>query len=77
MYSVDAISHRMLHKQDFIEIIKIGRHTPSKEWGEITYPFPNFNGRTVQVWEGIGNFTSHFIMGVIFFIHSGNKVNPC
>ena len=24
---------------------------PSKTWKEITYPFPNFNGFTVKVWE--------------------------
>ena len=24
-------------------------------WDEITYPFPNFNGCTVEVWEWIGN----------------------
>ena len=24
---------------------------PSKVWSEITYPFPNFNGCTVEVWE--------------------------
>ena len=25
-------------------------------WEEITYPFPNFNGYTVEVWEWISNF---------------------
>ena len=30
-------------------------------WDEITYPFPNFNGCTVGVWEWISNFTpSHY-----------------
>ena len=29
-------------------------------WDEITYPFPNFNGCTVEVWEWISNFTQHF-----------------
>ena len=23
----------------------------SKAWDEITYPFPNFNGETVEAWE--------------------------
>ena len=36
-------------------------------WDEITYPFPNFNGCTVEVWEWIGNFIPHFIMGVITY----------
>ena len=26
----------------------------------ITYPFPNLNGCTVQVWEWISNFIPHF-----------------
>ena len=38
----------------------ISNHTPSKVWDEIHYPFPNFNGRTVEVWEWIMNFIAHF-----------------
>ena len=34
-------------------------------WDEITYPFPNFNGATVKVWEWITNLIFHFMMGVI------------
>ena len=26
-----------------------------KVWGEISYPFPNFNGATVEVWEWLSN----------------------
>ena len=40
-------------------------HVPSKVKGEITYPFPNFNGCTVEVWELIGNFIPHFIINEI------------
>ena len=29
----------------------------------VTYAYPNFNSRTVEVWEWISNFISHFIMG--------------
>ena len=29
----------------------ISNHLPSKVWDEITYPIPNFNGYTVEVWE--------------------------
>ena len=29
-------------------------------WGEITYPFPHFNGCTVESWEWISIFISHF-----------------
>ena len=35
----------------------ISNHTPSKVWDEITYPFLNFNGCTVEVQEWISNFT--------------------
>ena len=38
-----------------------------KQWSGITYPFPNFNCVTVEVWEWTGNFTSHFIMHVIIY----------
>ena len=34
----------------------ISNHTSSKLWAEITYPYPNFNGCTVEVWEWISNF---------------------
>ena len=27
---------------------------------EIIYPFPNFKGGTVEVWESVSNFTPHF-----------------
>ena len=33
-----------------------------KVWDEITYPFLNFNGCTVEVQEWLSNFFSHFIM---------------
>ena len=38
---------------------------PSKVWGEISYPFPNFNGGTVEVWEWLRNFIPNFIGHVI------------
>ena len=44
-------------------------HMFSKMWDEITYPFPNLNGRTVEVQEWISNFIPHFVMDVI--------TNPC
>ena len=36
-------------------------------WDEITYPFPNFNGDTIEVWEWISNFNPHFIWHVITY----------
>ena len=32
----------------------------SKVWGEITHPFLNFNGATIEVYEWISNFIPHF-----------------
>ena len=40
---------------------------PSKVWDKITYPFPNFNGATLEVWEWVSNFIPHFIMGLITY----------
>ena len=36
-------------------------------WDEITYPFPNFNGGTVVVWEWLSNLIPYFIMDVITY----------
>ena len=33
---------------------------------EITYPFPSFNGTTVEVWEWLSSFIPHFTVRVIF-----------
>ena len=46
---------------------RISNHMPSKVCGEITYPFPNFNGATVKIWEGISNFLPYFIINVITY----------
>ena len=49
---------------------------PSKVWDEITYPFPNFNGRTIEVWEWISNFIPYFILHVYLSnAHAGIKVS--
>ena len=36
-------------------------------WDEITYPFPSFNGETVEAWEWISNFIPHFTEHVITY----------
>ena len=36
-------------------------------WYEITYPFPNFNGCTVEIWEWLSNFIPHFIGRLITY----------
>ena len=43
----------------------ISNYMLSNLWCEITYPFPNFNGCTVEVWEWISNFIPHSVMDVI------------
>ena len=40
---------------------------PSKVWDEITYPFPNFNGATGELWKLVSNFISYLIMDVITY----------
>ena len=39
----------------------ISNYMPCKVWDEITYPFRNFNGCTVEVSEWMNNFIPHFI----------------
>ena len=29
-------------------------------WDEIIYPFPNFNGETIDIWEEVGDFIPLF-----------------
>ena len=45
----------------------ISNHISSKLWDEITYPSPNFNYATVEIWECINNFIPHFIRGVLTY----------
>ena len=55
----------------------ISNHMPSKVWGEPTYPFPNFNGCIVAVWEWISNLSPHFMI-LLWSNYSsmlGSKVN--
>ena len=40
----------------------ICNHMPGKMCDESAYPFPNFSGCTVEVWEWISNFVPHFIL---------------
>ena len=38
-----------------------------KMWDEITYPFSNFNGCTVEVWEWMNNFIELFTVHVMTY----------
>ena len=49
----------------------MSNHMPGNAKEEITYPFPNFSGETVEVWQRISNFIPHYM---IFVIHAGIKV---
>ena len=51
------------YKEWLIESRK-GFDMPGKVWGEITYPLPNFNGGTTEVWERKSNYITGFIMDV-------------
>ena len=45
----------------------ISNHMPSEVWDEITYPFSNVNGATVEIWEWISNFIPYSITDVITY----------
>ena len=45
----------------------ISNYNHYKVWDEITYPFSNFNGGTVEVWDWMCNFIPRFIMEVITY----------
>ena len=45
----------------------ISNRTHYKVFDEITYPFPNFNGATVEVWELIRNFIAYFTGHVLTY----------
>ena len=53
----------------------ICNHMPSEVWDEITYPFPNFDDATVEVWQWINDFVPHFMMDVITY-PCWDKVKP-
>ena len=57
-------------------LTRISNYIHWNMWDEITYPFPNFNGVTVEVWEWISNVIPHFTRHVIF-IHVEIEVKPC
>ena len=54
----------------------MNNHILYKGWDEISYPFQNFNGCTVEVWDWICNFIPHFTEHVVL-TNAGIKVIPC
>ena len=51
--------------------------TRHKLWDEITYPFLNFIGATVEVNEWIIVISPHTLLGMWLLTHAGIKVKPC
>ena len=43
----------------------ISNYIHDKVWGEITYPFSNFNSCLAEVWKWISDFIPHFTGNVI------------
>ena len=46
----------------------ISNHIPSKVWDAITYPFPNFKGWIVKIYEWISTFIPHFVIDPITYL---------
>ena len=61
--------HLALPCRAWINLISawMSNHMASKVCDEITYPFWNFKGCTIEVWERMINFIPHFIMDVIAY----------
>ena len=60
----------------------INNHFHYEVWDDITYPFLNFNGATVEFWEWICNFIPHFTRHVITYpcgdyLFAGIKDKQC
>ena len=47
----------------------ISKYMISKVWDKIIYPFPNFNGGTVKVWEWINDAIQQFKMDMLTYPH--------
>ena len=58
----------IINNKDYLIRPWINNHIHYKVWDEITYPFPNFNSATVEVWEWISNLIAHFMIDVITYL---------
>ena len=54
-----AFTRQHIHGLTFIPAW-ISKSISYKVWDEITYPFTNFNGATIEVWEWISNPTLYY-----------------
>ena len=58
MQNLSPVAEKQFERQKLTLIPAcINKQMPSKMWYEITYPFLNFNGAPVEVYEWITNFT--------------------
>ena len=60
----NVLQHKVRHGLSLF-LAWIHNHMLSNVWGEINYPFPNFNGYAVEVWERMIDFILHFTRYVI------------
>ena len=69
LLSVTALSlQRPLYSHNLTLIpVCISIYIHYKVWDEITYPFPNVNGATVEFWELASYFSPHFTGHVITY----------
>ena len=54
----------------------MSNHMHFNMWNKITYPFPNFNGATVEILEQDELFSTIFYWEWLL-IHAEIKVTPC
>ena len=47
--------------------LDISNYMPSEAWDEFTYPFPNFKGSIIEIWELLSHFISYSITDVITY----------
>ena len=55
----------------------ISNYMPTKVWYEITYPFPNFNGTTVEVWEWEIILSHTLYIWMWLFVLAGVNPDQC
>ena len=67
VWLTNAPSHLLVSIYNDLFLAWISNHMPCKVQDEITYPFPNFSGCIVEVWEWRSNFILHFITDVITY----------
>ena len=66
-FYVDIIRGPFYHHGLTLILAWICNHMPTTMWDEITHPFLNFNGCTIEVQDWISNFIPHFIGDVITY----------